>query len=545
MRLCTALIIALVGAGAGCLGESRLELDTEQPLPNSCTEGPPPPTPTRLLTREEYNNTLRDLLGDTTRPASVFPQEPRALGFENNAATHRVNPLLVRLYLNAAEDVAARAVRERRARLVPCDEATIGIEACADAFLAAFVRRAYRRAPTGEELSALETFFHAVLAQRDFDTAIEWTVQVVLQSPQFLYRIEPGVPNGDAAFPLSGEEIASRLSYFLWSTMPDDALLEAASRGELSTAAGVERHARRMLDDPKAHDAVASFFRQWLELEDVERAEKDPLAHPGFSSAVSASWRRSLELFTQQVVFGEGTLEALLSSTSLHVDAHLAPLYGLPAPEGPGFHRVDGAPWRRGLLTQPGLLAALSGPLESSPVRRGVFVREKLLCQDLPPPPPNVPLLPPDPDPEATTRERFAEHTANPACAGCHQLIDPVGFGFERYDALGRYRERDNGQPVSAQGELTGVDDPAIAGTFDGALELSGRLAQSPLVHQCMVTHWFRFAVSRAEGAEDECELARVRHRFWRTGGNFKELLVAIVRSEAFRYRAAPAVVAP
>ncbi len=533
--------VALTGLTA-CNGVTQMDLETDQipadawsDLPPVCIQAPVD-APARLLTRNEYNNTVRDLLGDATRPADRFPPEPRVLGFENNSDAHRVNSLLVSRYLEAAESVSARALAERRAQLIPCDPATIGEEACGDQFLGQFATRAFRRPLTDEERTSLTSFFSGTLAKEGFGAAVEWTIQVVLQSPQFLYRVERA-EHGDP------HELASRLSYFLWSSMPDDALLEAARTGELATEAGLEQQARRMLKDPKAIDTVQSFFRQWLHLDGMEKLEKNTTAHPEFVDGVAPAWRRGLELFIEDSVWnGEGTLEALFTSPALFVDEHTAPIYGMELPTGTGpFARMEmSVTERRGLLTQPGLLAALAGPYDSSPVQRGVFVRERFLCEALPAPPANISIVPPDPDPNSTTRERFSQHTADPTCAGCHQLIDPVGFGFEQYDALGRFRAAENGKPIDASGEVTGVRDPALAGPFNGAAELSERFARSPLVRDCVATQWYRYAAGRLEATEDGCSLRDVKLHFARSGGDFRELLVAIIQTPAFRTRGLP-----
>ena len=537
--------VALTGLAA-CQGVNTLDLQTDPPpvdpwggIPAACIQAPVD-APARLLTREEYNNTVRDLLGDSTRPADAFPAEPRVLGFENNSDAHRVNALLVSRYLEAAEQVSARALAERRAHLIPCDPVALGAEACGALFVDQFAPRAYRRPLTDEERTSLLTFFREILAKEGFDAAVEWTVQVVLQSPQFLYRVEQGGRlDGDLAW-LTPYELASRLSYFLWSSLPDDALLEAARTGELATEAGLEKHARRMLEDPKARDTIQSFFRQWLHLDGMEKLEKNTHAHPDFKPAVAPAWRRGLELFIEDTVWnGEGTLEALFTSPVLFVDQHTAPVYGMELPPGAAtFARMEmPSEQRRGLLTQPGLLAALAGPYDSSPVQRGIFVRERFLCESIPAPPANIPIIPPDPDPNSTTRERFAQHTADPTCAGCHHLIDPVGFGFEQYDALGRYRETENGKPIDATGSVTNVRDPALEGPFNGVAELSERFARSALVQDCVATQWYRFALGRLEAEEDGCSVRDVKHAFERSGGSFRELLVAITRTPAFRTR--------
>lgn len=508
------------------------------PQSTGCLEKPAPPTPTRLLTREEYDNTVRDLLGDATRPARAFPLEPRVLGFENNAGAHQVNPLLVAAYLDAAEALAARAVTTQRDTLLGgCGIEVFGERGCMMHFFNRVLPRAFRRPPTEEEQTALATFFEATAQKLGFDTALEWTLQVILQSPQFLYRFERGVPAGSGYRALSQHELASRLSYFLWSSMPDDALLAAAERGELNTPAALAAHARRMLEDPKARDTVHNFFRQYLALDGMAKIEKSTAVYPEFSAEIAPAWRTGLDLFIDDFWEKDATLHTLFTSPRIYVNVATAPLYGMSM-SGQGFMGADMTPsTRAGLLTQPGLMAELAGPLSSSPVRRGVFIREKVLCEPLTPPPPDVSIEPPDPSPTATTRERFAEHEANPACGGCHVKIDPIGFGFEQYDALGRFRTTENGKPIDATGLIYGAQEPALSGTFDGAAQLGAKLAASNQAHDCVATQWFRYAMGRVEGHGDGCGLEEVRARFFESGGDFKELLVAITQTPAFRSR--------
>ena len=495
--------------------------------------------PSRLLTRFEYDNTVRDLLFDDTRPAAAFPAETSTLGFDNNAEAHRANPTLVQAYLEVAEDIAARAVAERLSALLPCDPASDGEVACGEAFARSFAARAFRRPVSDDEVQIFLRAFDAERQRAGFEAGIEAMIQVALMSPQLLYRLEP-VPAGDAndVVALGPYELASRLSYFLWGSMPDDALLEAAETGALSTREGVEAEARRLLADPRAKDAVRHFHAQWLLLDGLSHLVKDDATYPSYTPALRAVWREEMDRFIEHVWFdSDGTLEELLTSPVSFVDATLAAFYDVEGPSHDGFAEVTLDPaTRAGLLTRPGLLAVLANPDQSSPIRRGVFVRERLFCDALPPPPDDLAIIPPDPDPNATTRERFAEHTANEACVSCHQLIDPVGFGFERYDGIGRYRSTENGLPIDASGELVAVDE-AIAGPFDGAVELSQKLAGSVQVKYCVATQWFRFAAGRLERSADSCSLDDVRARFSAGGGDLKELLVAIAASDAFRFR--------
>lgn len=379
--------------------------------------------------------------------------------------------------------------------------------------------------------------FRNASGQWGFDKGIELVLQAFLQSPQLLYRTESltdwnaGRVEGGAVL-LDSYQVASRLSYFLWNTMPDDELFALADAGQLTDAEAVRAQAYRMLDDPRARQTVADFHEQWLGMDKFAGlARVVPGDESGDDGRFNASWQSSLEQFVQHVFWESGgDVAALLGSSSVFVDETLAPLYGVE----PG---VFEDPSRAGILTQPALMSMLAHSEQSAPVQRGKFVREQLLCQQLPPPPPDVDTTPPDPDPSATTRERFRQHSADARCSSCHRLLDNVGFGLEAFDHLGRFRAEENGLPIDATGNLLDAGDPAIEGAFDGALDLAARLAQSPQVEACLATQWFRYSMGRAEQDADVCSLEQVKAEFASSGGNFRELLVALATSDAFRFR--------
>jgi hypothetical protein len=492
----------------------------------------------RLLTGYEYDNTVRDLLGDPTRPSLAFPPENQTTAFENSWLDHRASKDLVRIYMNVAEDVAGRAVAERMALLLPCDPLVVGEAACGHALVDDLLPKAFRRPLEAGERAAFVSLFDDAHAQHGFSEAVSLVVQAALQSPQFLYRFEP-VPEG--AMPgdvlaVTGYEMAARLSYFLTASMPDAELRAAAAAGGLATIEEVEAQARRLLDTPGGRQTVREFHRQWLDLTGLASVSKDPAMFAGLPADVGDAWRRSVEAFSEHVFFdGDGTLDALMGSSLAFLPAELAALYDAGAPD-PVTGAVTLGGERAGMLTQPGLMALLAYPDQSSPVARGVWVRERLLCQHLPPPPNDVVIEPPDPDPNATTRDRFAEHTENPACAGCHGLIDPIGFGFEHYDAIGRYRTEENGLPVDASGTLASIADTAQAGPYDGAVELADKLLASRDFRDCVAHQWTTFALGREPGEADQCSMAGIREGLAETG-DLRELLVAIATSDSFRFR--------
>ncbi len=528
---------------AGDAGEGGEDPDRWPGEAAACEDDPTSVAPTRmrLLTRYEYDNTLRDLLGDTSRPAQSFAPENRSGIFENDANDHKVSKDVVRQYLDASEDVAARVVAERLVDVLPCDPITDGESACGHELVAELLPRAFRRPAEPTELAAFTALFDSSFAQYGFATAAELTISAMLQSPQFLYRFE-GVPEGAAPGDLvavEGYELASRLSYFLTSSMPDDELFEAAADGRLGTIEEVEAQARRLLESDAARETIAQFHRQWLGLGALASVSKDPLVFPALDPTTFAGdWNDSVQRFIGHVFFGgDATLARLFSAREVFLTPELAAFYGAG-----GFDPQTGAwtmPGRYGgLLTQPGLLGMLAYPDNSSPVARGVFVRKRLLCQELAPPP-NVPIIPPEPDPNATTRERFEQHSSDPACSGCHALIDPIGFTFEHYDGAGRWRVEENGKPIdSATKGLEGVYDESAKGDVADALELADKLARSSDVQECMIEQWSTFALGRGPDPEaDACTTARLRAAFAESDGDLHELLVGIATSDAFRFR--------
>ncbi|WP_438029457.1 DUF1592 domain-containing protein [Sorangium sp. So ce233] len=538
-------LAVLLATAAACSGRPG---DGATHEPPRCAEIRPGASPLRRMTRFEYNNTIRDLLGDDSAPADAFVVEEEALGFNNQAAALGVTPLLAEQLMKASEAIAARAARDPERLLAGCDPAVQGPDACAAELIERLGKRAFRRPLTPQEIERFERLFAWGDDEHGFSTGVEVVIQAMLQSPHFLYRVELGMPDpaGDAVVALSDHEIASRLSYLLWSSMPDDALFAAADAGELRTAEQIAAHARRLLEDPRARAAVANFHAQWLQLTNIDTITKDTAAYPRFHDGLPALLRAETEAFLDHVVFEDedGDVATLLTAPYSLMNAELRAFYGLEeapadgaaAPGDLAVVPLDPAE-RAGFLTHASLLSVLAKPDQSSPIHRGKFVRERLLCQTLPPPPPDVDIQPPAVRPGIPTRRQFERHAEDPGCAGCHRLMDPIGFGFEHYDGIGLYRATDQEVPVDASGEIAG--SRGTDGRFDGAVELAHLLAESDEVRQCVATQWFRFGYGRAEQAEDECSMSQIQRAFADSGYNIKALLVALTQTDAFRYRRA------
>jgi len=510
-----------------------------------CSARYPGPSPLRRLTRIEYARTVDDLLGPGLVDSSRLPPDERALGFANNAEVVSTGGLLVEAYSDLADE-AGDVVAAHAGNYAAC-AATAPDAACAATFAATFGRRAWRRPLATDEQAALAAVYAGGAADGGFSEGIARVTAVLLSSPQFLYRLETGTsaatpspaPAVDVpdAVALTPNELATRLSYLLWGSMPDPALLDAADAGRLATPADLAREARRMLADPRARTIVTTFHAQWLGIDQLADASKDQVVYPAYTAALSAAFTRESARFVEEVVFDrEGTLGALLSAPYTFGDATLASFYGASPPAAGGDLITLPATQRAGLLTQGAFLAVYGKANQSDPIHRGRFVRERLFCTTPPSPPPNITVRPPDLNPRLTTRQRFAAHTGDPNCSGCHILLDPIGFSFEHYDGIGHWRDMEGGQPVDSIGALSGTD---VDSALEGAVTLAGDLSRSTEVQICYATQWFRFAYGRGESTADACSISDLATALAAAKGNVRELLVALTQTDAFLYRRA------
>jgi hypothetical protein len=488
-------------------------------------------SPLRRLSRTEYDNTVRDLLGDTTHPARQFEPDVLAEGFTNNADTQNVGTSLAQQYLLAAEGLAVAATKDVPG-LMGCDPATGG-DVCVRSFLTRFGQRAWRRPLTAAELDALAGMYAGAHASFDVPTSVQTVLEAMLTSPHFLYRVEHGLPTAGAkVVPLTSWEVASRLSYFLLGSMPDDALFAAAAADQLRAPDQVAAQARRLLaaTGGAVTDRIAQFFTEWLHLVNLASLQKDKTAFPSFTPTLGAAMLLETQSFVVRTIFaGPGDLGTLLTAPYTYVPAEVAPLYGgTPAPDG---KLLLDPQQRAGLLTQPAVLATFAKADSTDPVHRGKFVFEDVLCGSVPPPPANVNITPPVITPNTTARQRFAEHDASATCAACHTFMDPIGLAFENYDALGRWRDTEGGQAIDASGMLRGTD---VDGPFVGAVELARKLAASPQVAACAVKQLFRFGFGRFETPEDAPTLDQLAATFQTDKQKIVELLVSMTQVPAF-----------
>ena len=503
-------------------------------------EEAPGPRRLRLLTRAEYASTVADLLTIPRPSVDNLPVESVVDGFDNNAGASVVTNRHLDEYLSTAERLAVQAVPLSRARLAPC----AGAAGCDRTFVTAFGQRAFRRPLTSEEITRYVALFAPALTGGSFDKGMELAIRTMLSSPFFLYRSEMGEREADGTFKLSPYEVAAAMSYFLWGTTPDDPLLEAARSGALGRPDGFEAQARRLIDDRRSRPAVVAFFRQWLGTDGFLFTNKDAAVYPTFDDTVRKAMVEEQDAFVSHAVFeGTGKLDELYNADYVFASQPLARFYGLAGGGAtplqiPGRTTPQAGP-RGGLLLLGSVLGMHAHPNESSPVRRGIFVRSRLMCQSLPPPPESLNIMPPGLDPTLTTRARFARHSTDDLCKSCHKFIDPIGFGFERYDGVAAYRSVEHGQAIDASGQVVGLEDLNVDTTqpFDGPANLARMLAGSPNAQACFARQMFRYARGGEDGGRDSCAIRRLQTVFVESGFDIRRLMLEVVRQKSFLTR--------
>jgi hypothetical protein len=497
----------------------------------------------RRLTHSQYNNTVRDLLKDESRLADQFPPEDYVNGFRNQYLSQNTSPLLAEAYASAAEKLARKAfLGGDQQGLVPCKPASFNDTACRDKFLSEFGRRAFRRPLTPTELARYQKLFSSdAAASKQFLAGAQVVMEVMLQSPNFLLRTENGLEPQFRPY-----ETASKLSYFLWNSMPDEVLLKAAAAGELNTPEGVDKQARRMLASPKAQQATDEFLAEWLRFDRLSGTVRDRRLYPQFSNELTFAMTEETRRLAAELIWNRRNFMEFFSADYTFVNSDLAKLYGVPAPTAEyGRVTLPASTERGGVLSHASFLTMTSKPAETSITARGLFVREQLLCQEVPQPPPgvNANLPPVTKERPMTQRERLGVHLSNPGCASCHTLVDPIGFGFEKFDAIGGYRPKmqmtifpqrfEKGQEpkkveldLDTSGSVTGLPDSG----FTTPRELGRILAASPQCQQCVAKQLFRYMQGRHEAPADRAVIDRAFAEFEKSGFQFQELMVALAK---------------
>jgi hypothetical protein len=501
-------------------------------------------TPLRRLTSYEYGNSARDLLGVQYDAEAELPTDEKVTdGYSNNSAVLTVSDLHAEKYVLVSEAMASLAVQDLTA-LAPCD----GTDEAACALNAARTlgRKAFRRPITADDEAVLMTAYDAGATGGSYQEGIEVMIRAMLQSPHFIYRTEtsPAQDPNAAMIPLSQYELATRLSYLVWASGPSDELLDAAERGELATKEQIAAMTRTLLQDERASRGLIHFYEQWLGLTRLDVMSKNETLFPLYSGTVREAMAAEFPAFMNYVLTEAPTVRELLTSQVAFVNAQLAPIYGMDVTDA-ALTRVTlpAEQNRAGILTQAGFLAVQAHPDQTSPVLRGKTVRARMLCHPVPPPPDDVDITVPDVSSAGTARERFSAHfSAGDSCATCHELMDPIGFAFEHFDAIGQYRTTENGQTIDVMGNLVVsegmVGGEEIEGEFVGVRELAEKLADSNIVRDCVATEWFRFSAGRKESPSDSCSLETLRSGFANSGGDLNELVVAMTQTDAFWFRA-------
>lgn len=474
----------------------------------------------RRLTRDEYGNTLRDLLNVEGGYAAALPADTVADGFDNQAGALQTGTLFVDKLRTNAEAIA-KAVEI--ARVASCTPAQGQEASCAESSIRSFGARAFRRPLTDAEVTRYRGVYDLASSGDGFDGGIRAVVETMLQSPGFLYRTELGTKGTDGFDRLTPWEIASELSYLFWKSMPDQKLFDLAASGDLSKPEVVLEQAARLLEDPRGKQAMARFVEQWLDLERLPQSVKDEATYPGFDEALRKDLREETVAFFDHVARSpEGSLQELLTATYTYPVGKAAAYYGITAGEG---GRAATQAGRAGILTHASVLAVQATPGSASPVRRGKLVREKFFCQAIAPPPPGVsaqlaPIAEGTPN-----RERFTQHSADPACASCHKLMDPVGFGFEGFDGVGKMV-----QGADVSGEI--VATASTNGAFDGVVDLQDKLAKSVDVQDCFARLWIRYAYGIKESDASLALASSMAQTFAGSGTRMRTLLTSLITSD-------------
>ncbi len=489
---------------------------------------------TRRLTRYEYNYTLRDLLGVKVKPGDDFPADGSGgEGFQNNADTLFIPSLLIEKFISGADAALAEVFgnQELRYRLFPP-----GTQTAAEP-LRAFLLKAYRRPPADDEVKEMLALFYGLnKGGASFDEAMRVTLKAVLMSPKFMLLQEKNQTGAQQPWQIDDYELASRLSYFLWSSMPDTELFNLAAANKLKDDNVLTAQVRRMLADPKAEAFTRHFAGSWLKFEELfNTVDPDRRKFPEFNDELRHAMYDEAFQFSDNLFRRNGNVLEFLDSDYSYLNEQLAKLYGIPGVTGREFRQVKlNTPQRGGVLGMGATLATTAYPQRTSPVLRGKWVLEQLLGTPPPPPPPNVSKLPEDDKKfdHVTLRQKLEQHRADPACAGCHRRMDPPGFGLENYNAIGRWRDNENNKPLDTTATFPD------GRKFTGVAELRKLLMQDKeKFTRTLCTRLLGFALGRGLEVEDQPTLLRLQETLRNNGYHSEALIMAIVKSYPFQYR--------
>lgn len=532
----------LVVAGLGGLGVEGCGDDTDTTDGGGGSGGSggstpgslePSPGGVRRLTSSQLRYSVEYMMGADAALAFDVWTDPQLHGFESIGAAElslAANDITTLDIASRAAIQAALTDVSSLARIVPCVQSTPDT-ACYGEVAAQLGRVAWRRPLTEDEKQRLTAIGSEgqTFGAGDFDTGLLYELMAILQSPNFIYMSEIGEESGEHRT-LTSLELASRLSFFLLHRTPDTELLDAAESGGLDDNEGQLEQAQRMLALPEARRAMDRFFSELYLIRDIASLSKEAELYPNWNEQLARSMQEEMLRFLDDIVWThDGDAREIFSSRSTFVDATLAGFYGVTPPSA-GWAKVElpEDQGRAGLLGKAGFLARFAHPVRTSPTRRGRFVREKLLCKEIPPPPGNVDVTLPEPTPEnwKTMRERLAEHSNNPNCSGCHSLMDPIGLAYEHFDATGQYRPDDNGSEIVTQGKSGDLE-------FEGPEDIGAFLEENGSA--CLVRNFWRQSMGHMETKGEEGMLRLVEQAFAEEGFSVQELMTAIAMSPAFK----------
>lgn len=487
------------------------------------------PTPLRRISSLEYANAARDLFGDTANAtqASGFPSDEKVGSFISNTRTP-LSSTNNEGYMSAAEGISSRFV----ANFASASKCSAGDATCAQNYLLGLARRAFHGTLEADAANALKDLYTRVAGKLDANAAVEAVVRSILLSPRFLFMLEYGTPDGSSS-KLTQSEIAGRLAAFLWRSVPDAALLAVADANGLDTPEKIMAQAETMLADARGNAMSDDFVLQWLEIDAISRISRDD---PAWTPALRDAMMKETQLtFESAVKDVSVTYPGLLTSNTSYVNNDLAQLYGMANPSSP-FAKSNLPDNRRGILAQGAFLATLSHPQHPSQVQRGKAVREQLLCDYIPPPPPgverNVGVMS-----GQSSGAAIDEHTKNEPCKTCHMQMDPIGKGFARYNQIGKYSETDNGQAVTGEGEIVKGTSSTLTGKFSGVTELATMISNDQFAQQCFAVQAIRFALGRNEQDADACSAKGVWDKFLAGKLSVRQLFITVTGMPAFSHR--------
>lgn len=497
----------------------------------------------RRLNKAEYNNTIRDLTGLDLHLADDFPSDDVGNGFDNIGEVLSIPPILLEKYIQAAEKIATAiwqdpAIRKQVFPYSPNSESLEDRVFAATENVRLFAMKAFRRPIREKEAQRFLQLMRDVWERDGTEAEIMQTITVaILSNPNFIFRvedepIEEQFDTGEKVGTrfLNNYELASRLSYFLWSSMPDERLFELAEQGELVKPTVLVAESQRMLRDPKASALVENFAGQWLQLRDIERLSPDPTLFPNYSKELGRSMRQETEVFFARLIQEDRNILEFLNADYTYIDGALAKHYGIDGVEGDEFQRVALQSNRRGILTHASILTLTSNPTRTSPVKRGKWILENMLDEPPPPPPPDVPELEEGGETLGSLREQMEQHRANPSCAVCHRTMDAIGFGLENFDAVGVWREKDGQDQIDASGQLPGNR------VFEGASALMEILSEEKkeAFTRCLAEKLLTYALGRGLGSFDRCAVNDTVESLEKNEYRFSAMIAAIVTSEPF-----------